>query len=86
MRTWVRAMRTRFCGACGHVIERGDAMIDVQLRGISRHLARCAGCAGCPTPDLPPLLERPVTTPMLASMKPLATVIPFALQQWEDGQ
>lgn len=40
-------MRTAFCGACGHIYEKGE---DVSVVSIEKAHARCPACAAEPLP------------------------------------
>jgi hypothetical protein len=67
MRTWTRARRVRLCGRCGHLIPKGDPVLEVRLVKVTDPKLRCATCADSPVPpDLPPLVERSnVIAPMV---------------------
>lgn len=50
MRQWIRSRRdTQTCGACGTLIPRGTAMLELTIVQC-RTLIRCASCAGEPAP------------------------------------
>jgi len=63
MKIWRRARRAQWCGGvCGHLIAKGDVLLELHIDGLERTLRRCVACAGeeppAEVPDVPPDLPK----------------------------